>query len=243
MRLVIKVGTSTLAHATGKLNIRLTSELCRVISDLKNAGNEVVLVSSGAIGMGVGKLSLKKRPTDIPTKQAAAAVGQCELMYVYDKFFAEYGALKKQIENTDKTRFERVTSEGVYALKAEKRALDDEKKRLGIEIGKAENELKKLEETKQSIVETTVYGPEQVQTYDTVKYYAQGDGQWLIAADAPFTVLSIVDGIKTITNEEGNEIEIKTSQLKVEIGQVDNKVIKNIQYGDKVLEIEVKPFK
>ena len=73
MRAVIKVGTSTLAHATGRLNIRRTEALCRVISDLKNAGYEVILVSSGAIGMGIGKLSLREKPTDIPTKQAAAA--------------------------------------------------------------------------------------------------------------------------------------------------------------------------
>ena len=97
MRVVIKVGTSTLAHATGRLNIRLTGELCRVISDLKNAGNEVILVSSGAIGMGVGKLALKEKPTDIPTKQAAAAVGQCELMYTYDRLFTEYNHTVVQI--------------------------------------------------------------------------------------------------------------------------------------------------
>ena len=60
------------------------------MSDLKNAGNEIILVSSGAIGMGVGKLSLQGKPSDIPTKQAAAAVGQCELMYIYDKLFSEY---------------------------------------------------------------------------------------------------------------------------------------------------------
>lgn len=90
MRIVIKVGTSTLAYSTGLLNIRRVEELCRAMSDLKNAGNEVILISSGAIGMGVGKLGLKKRPTDIPTKQAAAAVGQCELMYTYDKLFSEY---------------------------------------------------------------------------------------------------------------------------------------------------------
>lgn len=90
MRICIKVGTSTLAHATGHLNIRQVEKLCRVISDLKNAGHEIILVSSGAIGMGVGKLGLKSRPTDIPTRQAAAAVGQCELMYVYDKSFGEY---------------------------------------------------------------------------------------------------------------------------------------------------------
>ena len=90
MRVVIKVGTSTLAHRTGLLNIRRVEALCRVLSDLKNAGHEIILVSSGAIGMGVGKLSLKTRPADVPTKQAAAAVGQCELMYTYDKLFSEY---------------------------------------------------------------------------------------------------------------------------------------------------------
>lgn len=97
MKIVIKVGTSTLAHATGKLNIRRTGELCKVISDIKNAGHEVILVSSGAIGMGLGKLSLKKKPTDIPTKQAAAAVGQCELMYTYDRLFTEYNHTVAQI--------------------------------------------------------------------------------------------------------------------------------------------------
>ncbi|MBE6972240.1 MAG: glutamate 5-kinase [Ruminococcaceae bacterium] len=90
MRVVVKVGTSTLAHPTGLLNIRRVEELCRVLSDLKNAGHEIILVSSGAIGMGIGKLSLKSRPSDTPTKQAAAAVGQCELMYTYDKLFSEY---------------------------------------------------------------------------------------------------------------------------------------------------------
>ena len=97
MKLVIKVGTSTLAHATGKLNIKRTGELCKVISDLKNAGHEIVLVSSGAIGMGVGKLALSQKPTDIPTKQAAAAVGQCELMYTYDRLFTEYNHTVAQI--------------------------------------------------------------------------------------------------------------------------------------------------
>lgn len=97
MRIVIKVGTSTLAHATGHINIRRVEQLCKVMSDLKNAGHEIVLVSSGAIGMGVGKLSLKERPTDMPTKQAAAAVGQCELMYTYDKLFAEYNHTVAQI--------------------------------------------------------------------------------------------------------------------------------------------------
>ena len=97
MRIVIKVGTSTLAHATGLLNIRRVEKLCEVMSDLKNAGHQLVLVSSGAIGLGVGKLSLGGRPADIPTKQAAAAVGQCELMYTYDKLFAEHNHTVAQI--------------------------------------------------------------------------------------------------------------------------------------------------
>jgi len=97
MKIVIKVGTSTLAHAGGHLNIRRVEELCKVMSDLKNAGHELILVSSGAIGMGVGKLSLKERPADMPTKQAAAAVGQCELMYTYDRLFSEYNHTVAQI--------------------------------------------------------------------------------------------------------------------------------------------------
>ena len=97
MRIVVKVGTSTLAHETGCLNIRHVEELCKVLSDLKNAGEEIILVSSGAIGMGVGKLSLGSRPTDMETKQAAAAVGQCELMYTYDKLFSEYNHTVAQL--------------------------------------------------------------------------------------------------------------------------------------------------
>ncbi|MBQ3053578.1 MAG: glutamate 5-kinase [Clostridia bacterium] len=97
MRMVIKVGTSTLAHSTGRLNIRRIEHLCKVMSDLKNSGHEVILVSSGAIGMGVGKLGLSGRPTDIASKQAAAAVGQCELMYVYDKLFTEYNHTVAQL--------------------------------------------------------------------------------------------------------------------------------------------------
>ena len=97
MRIVIKIGTSTLAHPSGHLNIRLVEELCKIISDIQNAGHQVILVSSGAIGMGVGKLGLRQRPTDIPTKQAAAAVGQCELMYTYDKLFGEYNHTVAQL--------------------------------------------------------------------------------------------------------------------------------------------------
>lgn len=97
MRIVIKVGSSTLAHATGKLNIRLFERLCKVISDIKNAGDEIVLVTSGAIAMGVSKLGLGSRPSDMPSKQAAAAVGQCELMYMYDRLFSDYNHTVAQI--------------------------------------------------------------------------------------------------------------------------------------------------
>lgn len=97
MRIVVKVGTSTLAHATGRLNIRHVEELVKVLSDLKNAGHQVILASSGAIGMGVGKLNLPGKPSDMPTKQAAAAVGQCELMYTYDKLFLQYNHTVAQV--------------------------------------------------------------------------------------------------------------------------------------------------
>ncbi len=97
MKMVIKVGTSTLAHATGRLNIKRIELLCKIVSDLRNAGHEIILVSSGAIGMGVGKLNLAERPRDVAGKQAAAAVGQCELMYTYDKLFSEYNHTVAQI--------------------------------------------------------------------------------------------------------------------------------------------------
>ncbi|MBO5230590.1 MAG: glutamate 5-kinase [Clostridia bacterium] len=96
-RIVVKVGTSTLTYDTGKINIRRMSKLAQVLSDLKNAGIEIVLVTSGAIGVGIGKLGLKERPMDTPGRQAAATVGQCELMFLYDKFFGEYGNITGQL--------------------------------------------------------------------------------------------------------------------------------------------------
>lgn len=96
-RVVFKVGTTTLTHRTGKTNIKHMGELVRVLSDLMNAGVEVVLVTSGAIGVGVGKLGLPGRPTDTAGKQAAATVGQCELMFMYDKLFSEYSHTVAQL--------------------------------------------------------------------------------------------------------------------------------------------------
>ena len=96
-RVVVKVGTSTLTYENGKLNIRANESLCKVLCDLQNAGKEVVLVSSGAIGVGVGKLGLSARPTGTSERQAVAAVGQCELMFIYDKLFGEYNGTVAQI--------------------------------------------------------------------------------------------------------------------------------------------------
>ncbi len=89
-RVVVKVGSSTLTHKSGNLNIRRIEQLAKVLSDIKNQGKEVILVSSGAVAVGVGKLGLTKKPSDIQVKQACAAIGQCELMYMYDKAFSEY---------------------------------------------------------------------------------------------------------------------------------------------------------
>lgn len=90
-RIVIKVGTSTLTHPSGKTDFREMDALVRVIADLQNSGYSMLLVTSGAIGVGLGKMGLSERPRDIPGKQAAATVGQCELMFMYDKMFSDYG--------------------------------------------------------------------------------------------------------------------------------------------------------
>lgn len=96
-RIVVKVGTSTLTHEGGTLNFRSFDALARVLSDIQNMGNDVILVSSGAIAVGQCKLKMAERPTELALKQAAAAVGQCELMHLYDKFFSEYNKTVAQI--------------------------------------------------------------------------------------------------------------------------------------------------
>ncbi len=109
-RVVVKVGTSTLTHENGKLNLKRMELLCRVLTDFQNAGREITLVTSGAIGVGFGKLGMKERPTETSAKQAVAAVGQCELMFMYDKFFGEYNQnvaqvlLTKNITEAEKSR-------------------------------------------------------------------------------------------------------------------------------------------
>ena len=126
-RIVVKVGTSTLTHKTGMLNIRRVEQLVNTIADLQHAGHEVILVSSGAIGLGMGKLGLREKPKDTPGKQACAAVGQCELMYLYDNLFSEYSITvaqmlltkyilledrRKNVENA----MERIVSQGVIPI-------------------------------------------------------------------------------------------------------------------------------
>ncbi len=96
-RIVVKVGTSTLTYGNGRLNLRRIEGLARVLSDIKNSGRELLLVTSAAIGVGTGQLGLRERPRDVGGKQAAAAVGQCELMYTYDKQFSEYGHITAQV--------------------------------------------------------------------------------------------------------------------------------------------------
>jgi glutamate 5-kinase len=96
-RVVIKLGTSTLTHRTGKLNIRRVETLVKIIADLRNHGTEIIIVSSGAIGLGMSKIGLSERPKETAVKQACAAVGQVDLMYMYDKLFGEYGYKVAQI--------------------------------------------------------------------------------------------------------------------------------------------------
>ena len=96
-RVVVKVGTSSLTYENGKLNLRRMETLCKVLTDLQNAGRQVVLVTSGAIGVGMGKLGQTRRPTETEKKQALAAVGQCELMFMYDKLFGEYNQMVAQV--------------------------------------------------------------------------------------------------------------------------------------------------
>lgn len=96
-RIVIKVGSSSLTHPTGLINIRKIENFVKVLADLKNSGREIILVSSGAQAVGIGKIGLSKKPSDMPTKQAVAAIGQCELMYIYDKQFSIYNHTVAQV--------------------------------------------------------------------------------------------------------------------------------------------------
>ena len=111
MRVVIKIGTSTLAHPTGHLNIRRTEQLCKIISDIKNAGHQVILVSSGAIAVGRQVIGFHHRPTKVSEKQACAAIGQAQLMMIYQKLFAEYNHVASQILITKNTMLNPISRE------------------------------------------------------------------------------------------------------------------------------------
>ena len=127
-RIVIKVGSSTLTHETGAINLNRLDKLAQIISDLLNQKKEVVLVTSGAIAVGVSKLKLAERPKSTQEKQAAAAVGQSELMHLYSKFFSEYGhivaqiLLTKDVVEEDKKRinvintFESLLNKGILPI-------------------------------------------------------------------------------------------------------------------------------
>ena len=96
-RIVVKVGTSTLTHSSGSLNLRSMEQMVRVLSDLSGAGHEIILVTSGAIAVGTARMGLDERPRALRMKQAAAAVGQCRMMHIYDKLFSEYNRTVAQI--------------------------------------------------------------------------------------------------------------------------------------------------
>ena len=118
-RIVVKVGTSTLTYDNGNINLTRIEKLTRVLSDLMNSGKEVVLVTSGAVGVGVNKLKLKEKPKSIKEKQAVAAVGQCELMHIYSKFFGEYSHVVGQVlltrDGVDNT-FETLLENGIIPI-------------------------------------------------------------------------------------------------------------------------------
>lgn len=110
-RIVVKVGTSTLTHDSGAANLHSIEQLVRVLADLEGYGHEVILVTSGAISVGTSKMLLNERPKELRMKQAAAAVGQCQLMHLYDKFFSEYNRSVAQILLTDEDVADPVRSE------------------------------------------------------------------------------------------------------------------------------------
>ena len=112
-RIVIKVGTSTLTHSNGRANLNSIERLCRAISDQMNQGHEIVLVSSGAIGIGMGRLRMEKKPQSIREKQAIAAVGQCELMTLYSRFFSEYNYIAGQILLTKDDIDDKITCDNI----------------------------------------------------------------------------------------------------------------------------------
>ncbi len=159
-RIVIKVGTSSLTHSEGRINLRFMEEIACVISDLLDKGKEIVLVSSGAIRVGATKLGFSNRPKDLPGRQAAASVGQCELMNIYSSFFSKYGRkvgqmlltgeiiFNEEIKRNTINTFEALFSNGVVPIVNENDTisvealvdLDGEKDGSSKKIGFGEND-------------------------------------------------------------------------------------------------------
>lgn len=113
-RVVIKVGTSTLTYKTGNINMRRVKKMVEVLSDLKNEGHDIILVSSGAVGVGVGCIGLQSRPTDMPTKQACAAVGQSKLMGFYQDEFGRFNHTVAQILATRDVFSNKIRRENIF---------------------------------------------------------------------------------------------------------------------------------
>ena len=130
-RIVCKVGTSTLTYSNGKINLRRVEALCKVLSDLQNSGKEIILVTSGAIGVGMGKLGMQKRPEEKEKRQALAAIGQCELMFMYDKLFGEYNRMVAQVL---------LTADNIYSEKSRENIENTFRELIGMDIIPVVNE-------------------------------------------------------------------------------------------------------
>ncbi len=218
-RVVIKVGTSTLTHKTGLLNIRRIENLVKVMADIKNSGREIVLVTSGSVGVGVGKIGLSNKPEDTPTKQACAALGQCELMYVYDKHFSVYNHSVAQIlltrdiiddeqrKSNVRNTFDRLLSLGVVPVVNENDTVSVEE----IEFGD--------NDTLSAIVATLVEADALIILTDIDGLYNK-DPRRYDDAEIIHTVTEITDCIRASAGEKGSTLGTGGMITKVEAAQI-----------------------
>lgn len=204
-KIVVKVGTSTLTHEAGKLNFRSFDALARVLSDINNQGSDVILVSSGAIAVGAGKLQMKARPTTLCQKQAAAAVGQCELMHLYDKFFGEYGKIVAQIL---------LTGEDVDSPEKKQNLINTFNSLLELGIIPIVNEN-----------DSVSYAEIEADAYEHAEHKVFGDNDTLSAVVAvlcgadKLVLLSDIDGLY-----DGNPNECDAARLIREVRIIDNEI-------------------
>lgn len=199
-RLVVKVGTSTLTHASGTLDLRSMERLVRVLSDLSGSGLEVVLVTSGAIAVGSARMGLAARPDSLPMKQAAAAVGQCELMHLYDKFFGDYGKTVAQIL---------LTGDDMEQPKVRQNLLNTFNSLLGLGIIPIVNENDSVSYAEIESAEHKIFGDN-----DTLSAAVAV----LCEADI-LVLLSDIDGLY-----EGNPAEDPTARLIREVRVIDDEI-------------------